>query len=138
MKLLAVTAVIAVVLAGCARSDIAAGGSDTTIYSGGDILTMVGEEPAYTEALVVQGGKISFVGTKDEAMRRKTAATRVVDLQGHTLLPGFIDAHGHLALATHTLLDADLRGVKNIPELLERLRAHAAGVPEGQRIVGMG
>ena len=138
MKLLAVTAVIAVVLAGCAQSDNTAGAADTTIYSGGDILTMVGKEPAYTEALVVQGGKISFVGTKDEAMRRKTAATRVVDLQGHTLLPGFIDAHGHLALATHTLLDADLRGVKNIPELLERLRAHAAGVPEGQRIVGMG
>jgi len=138
MKLLAVTAVIAVVLAGCAQSDIPAGAADTTIYSGGDILTMVGKEPAYAEALVVQGGKISFVGTKDEAMRRKTAGTKVVDLQGHTLLPGFIDAHGHLALATHTLLDADLRGVKNIPELLQRLRAHAAEVPEGQRIVGMG
>lgn len=110
----------------------------STIYSNGDIVTMVGDQPAYAEALVVEGGTITFVGEKGEAFKRRTSATKLVDLQGRTLLPGFIDAHGHLAMAAHTLLDADLSGVKNIPELLDRLRKHAAEVPDGERVVGMG
>jgi predicted amidohydrolase YtcJ len=71
-------------------------------------------------------------------MKLASPATRQFDLQGQTLMPGFIDSHGHLVYATHSMLDADLIGVKNIPELLERLKKHAAETPAGERIVGMG
>jgi len=109
-----------------------------TVYTGGDILTMRGAAPAYVEALVEAGGKITFVGSSADALKAAGANPRRVDLAGRTLLPGFIDAHGHLIYASHTMLDADLAGVKNIPELLARLKAHAATVPAGERIVGMG
>jgi len=109
-----------------------------TVYTGGDILTMRGAAPAYVEALVEAGGKITFVGSSADALKAAGANPRRVDLAGRTLLPGFIDAHGHLIYASHTMLDADLSGVKNIPELLARLKAHAATVPAGERIVGMG
>ena len=109
-----------------------------TVYSGGDILTMKGPTPEYVEALVEKDGKILYVGQKSGALRAAGRDARQVNLAGATLMPGFIDAHGHLIYATHTMLDADLAGVANIPELLARLKAHAAETPEGERIVGMG
>ena len=66
-----------------------------TIYHGGSILTMAGKEAAYVEALAVKDGKISLAGSKEEALKMKGETTRVVDLGGKALLPGFIDAHGH-------------------------------------------
>jgi len=112
--------------------------SPDAIYSGGDILTMAGATPQYAEALAIGGGRIVAVGSRAEVMKLAGPNTRQFDLRGQTLMPGFIDAHGHLIYASHSMLDADLMGVKNIPELLERLKRHAADTPPGERIVGMG
>ncbi len=112
--------------------------SAASIYSGGDILTMAGSQPAYAEALVEKGGRITYVGSLAGAIRAAGGGARQVNLAGRTLLPGFIDAHGHMILASHTLLNADLIGVKSIPELLERMRAHAATLPPGVWVEGMG
>jgi predicted amidohydrolase YtcJ len=109
-----------------------------TLYSGGDILTMAGPAPAYAEALVEKGGRIVYVGPLAGAIKAAGGGARQVNLAGRTLLPGFIDAHGHLVLASHTLLNADLIGVKNIPELLARMKAHAATLPEGVWVEGLG
>jgi predicted amidohydrolase YtcJ len=67
-----------------------------TVYSGGEILTMAGDRPTYAEALVERGGRIEQVGLLAEALRLAGPGARRVDLAGRTLLPGFIDAHGHL------------------------------------------
>lgn len=69
--------------------------SVSTLYFGGDILTMEGDNPSYVEALVVKDGKILFVGAKDEAMKLAGSGHKMVDLEGKTLLPAFLDAHGH-------------------------------------------
>ena len=78
------------------------GGSNTetadTIYFGGPILTMEGDAPQYAEALVIKDGRILFVGPLAEADKLARAEQRI-DLGGHVLLPGFIDAHGHAFLA---------------------------------------
>ncbi len=108
------------------------------VYFNGDIITVAGDQPELAEALVIQSGKIAFVGRRNEALGMAGPDAENVDLGGRTLTPGFIDAHGHLLMAAHTLLDANLTGVKDIPELLARLREHAKEVPEGDRIVGMG
>ncbi|MCC7503022.1 MAG: amidohydrolase, partial [Flavobacteriales bacterium] len=86
-----------------------------TIYHNGDILTMEGAEPTYVEALVVGNGKIEFVGKMADAQAKFSGANSV-DLAGKSLLPGFIDAHGHLwmsgiqALAANLLPAPDGRG----------------------------
>jgi len=69
--------------------------SADTIYHNGSILTMAGKSPAYVEALVVKDGRIEYVGGKDDALKMKGDATKVVDLGGKALLPGFLDAHSH-------------------------------------------
>ena len=68
---------------------------DQTIYYGGDIVTMDGEKPVYVEAAVEKGGKIAFAGTKDEAFNRFRENSFEVDLEGKTMLPGFLDPHSH-------------------------------------------
>lgn len=120
------------------RSTSNTGGAADSIYLGGDILTMAGNEPAYVEALAVKDGKILALGTKNEVLLAKGESTKVVDLGGKTLLPGFIDSHGHMILFGKNLMDANLFGTPDIGDLLARMKAHTPSVPEGQWIVGMG
>ena len=65
------------------------------IYFGGDIITMAGDTATYAEVLAVKDGKIIFVGSKAGADSLKADSTAMNDLQGKTLLPGFIDPHSH-------------------------------------------
>ncbi|MFM7043893.1 MAG: amidohydrolase, partial [Planctomycetaceae bacterium] len=65
------------------------------LFSGGDILTMRGPAPEYVESLAVKDGTILFVGARADARRHVGPETKTVDLGGRTLLPGFIDTHGH-------------------------------------------
>ena len=67
-----------------------------TVYYGGDIVTMAGDTPNYVEALVQREGKIIFTGTKKDALARFEGKAGLVDLEGKTMLPGFIDGHGHV------------------------------------------
>jgi predicted amidohydrolase YtcJ len=94
------------------------------IYSGGDILTMAGPEPAYVEALVVDQGRIVFTGAVSDAMKLKSSDTKIVDLQGHILMPGFQDTHGHLLLKMHNLLKLDLTGAATPDEVLARFKTY--------------
>jgi predicted amidohydrolase YtcJ len=107
-----------------------------TLYTGGTILTMAGATPQTVEALAVGGGRILHAGPLATAPR--TATTRVVNLQGRTLLPGFIDTHGHFIYFGKNLLDADLVGAGSIAEIVRRLKAHAPTVGAGDWIVGFG
>ncbi|WP_330746201.1 amidohydrolase [Chryseobacterium sp. CP-77] len=65
------------------------------LYFGGPIITMEDSLPQ-VEAVAVKDGKILFAGTKSEAERFSEPATKMINLNGKTLLPGFIDVHGHL------------------------------------------
>ncbi|MEI6097728.1 MAG: amidohydrolase [Alphaproteobacteria bacterium] len=108
------------------------------IYLNGPILTMAGPEPAYVEALVVDGGKISFAGAKAEALRLQTPDTKLVDLQGHALLPGFIDGHGHMIYYGKNMIDADLVGVTSVAEVVTRMKVQAQKMGPDDWIVGFG
>lgn len=116
----------------------AAGGKADAIYFNGDILTMATKDPSYAEAVAVEDGRIAFIGTKDEAMKLQGEATKLVDLQGHTLLPGFIDTHGHMVYFGKNMIDADLFGTPDMAELIARMKAQAAKTPDGAWIVGFG
>ncbi|GAB1307644.1 amidohydrolase [Urechidicola sp. KH5] len=71
--------------------------SSYTIYSGGDIITMTGDKPQYVESLVIKDSIIYFTGTLKEAQEIVKQSYNSVDLNGKTLLPGFIDGHCHFA-----------------------------------------
>ena len=84
------------VLAGCSREpDNAA----DVVYSGGDILTMAGDQPQYVEAFAVKDGKISFAGSKTEADKLIGKATIDVNLQGSTVIPAIVSSGMPMAMA---------------------------------------
>ena len=66
------------------------------IFINGDIVTMGDETaPSSAEALAVKDGRILAVGAGAEVLQTRAAGTRMIDLGGKTLLPGFIDGHSH-------------------------------------------
>ncbi|MFT5697304.1 MAG: putative amidohydrolase YtcJ/heat shock protein HslJ [Desulforhopalus sp.] len=116
-----------------------------TIYHNGSILSMAGKEPIYLEALVVKDGKIVFVGHKDKAFTMKDSSTKIVDLAGKALLPGFLDAHSHyinsLLVANQCKLYAPPSGPgKDVPSIIAELKHFAAKrkTPKGEMIMGYG
>ena len=108
------------------------------IYGGGTILTMAGPEPAQVECLAVKDGRIVFVGPAAEAATFAGPNTRRIDLAGKTLLPGFIDTHGHFVYFGKNLVDANLFGAATVAEVLERMRKQAERTPADAWIVGFG
>jgi len=116
-----------------------------TIYHNGAILTMAGKEPVYVEALAVKDGKIALAGSKDAALQMKGDTTRVVDLGGKALLPGFLDAHSHyinsLLVANQAKVYAPPSGPgKDVPSIIAELKKFSAErkIPKGEMIMGYG
>ena len=108
------------------------------LFSGGDILTMRGPAPEYVESLAVKDGTILFVGARADARRHVGPETKTVDLGGRTLLPGFIDTHGHFVYFGKNLVDANLFGCTDVADLVTRMRAQAERTPIDGWIVGFG
>jgi predicted amidohydrolase YtcJ len=122
----------------CASWALIAAVHADTLYTGGDILTMRGPEPETVEALVVKDGRILFVGPLAEAKAQVGPATSTVNLNGKTLLPGFIDTHGHFVYFGKNLVDADLFGCADVADLLARMKQQVERTPPGAWIVGFG
>jgi hypothetical protein len=78
-----------------------------TIYSGGMILTIDDEQPI-VEAVAVRDGRILAVGDTDSVLAFRGDSTEIVDLAGRTMLPGFVDSHGHVVMGGLQALSANL------------------------------
>jgi predicted amidohydrolase YtcJ len=90
------------------------------------------------EALAVLNDRILAVGTRDEIMKLKGPETKIVDLDGHFVMPGFNDAHMHLASAGLEKMNVNMVGVKTLDEFRERLRAKVEAAELGEWVVGEG
>ncbi len=79
------------------------------------------------EAILIVDGRIAYVGSGSEALRRAPPETRKLDLGGLTVLPGLTDSHAHLSGIGWRELYFDLTGVESLAALQWRLRKRAAG-----------
>ena len=107
------------------------------ILAGGRIRTLgkAGLKP-FTH-LAVAGGKVAAVGGR-ELLGLRGPRTRVVDLDGSAVLPGFNDAHAHVVYFGLTRFAADLSGARGIDEVLDRLKEHQKKLKPGEWQLGMG
>lgn len=96
----------------------------------------VDEEFSIEEAVAVRDGKIVFVGKNRIAKRFIGEGTTVIKLNGHLVLPGLIDAHGHLHSLGEQLANLDINGTKSWEEILERVAERVKTVKPGEWIVG--
>ncbi|NIS32695.1 MAG: amidohydrolase family protein, partial [Actinobacteria bacterium] len=86
----------------------------------------------------MRDGRIVFVGSNADAESLRGPATRVVEVDGATVLPGLVDSHVHVAGLGEAAFRVDLTGGETEAEAVARVVEHAASVPAGQWIVGRG
>ncbi|HET7460514.1 MAG TPA: amidohydrolase [Longimicrobium sp.] len=90
------------------------------------------------QAIAVRDGRIVVSGSSEQARRVAGERTRVIDLHGGFVTPGFNDAHVHLASGGGALLAVDLTGVTSTAEMERRVRDAAAKAAPGEWILGRG
>jgi hypothetical protein len=92
----------------------------------------------HAQAVAVLDGKIILVGTDAEMSRNIGPKTRVLDLKGATVVPGFTDAHYHFMGVGARELTFNLEGTKSLDELLGKVKERVAAAKPGEWIVGRG
>ena len=105
------------------------------VFINGTLLTMDADNRV-VEAIAVRGDRIEAVGSTDEIMALVEDDTLVTNLRGRTMLPGFIDAHGHFPYSGMRVLGADLNSppvgqLTTMAEVLAALAEQAAITPAG-------
>lgn len=91
--------------------------SETTIYYNGDIVTVDDKNPK-AEAVLVGDGKILSVGSWKDILKLRSNYTRLVNLEGKTMLPGFVDAHSHVSMVGQYDDYSPTQGISTIDELV--------------------
>jgi len=122
-------------------SAVNAGGAEKTtwpdtIFLHGDIYT--GIAGLRGQAMAVRGDRIVAVSSDAEIKKLKGKHTRVVDLGGHFVMPGFNDAHVHLANGGFEKLTVELAGARSLDEMVARIAASAKTALAGEWITGRG
>ena len=105
------------------------------IFSGGRVWTGDSANP-WAEAVAVSGNRIVAVGSDEDVASFRGSDTRVIDLDGRFLSPGFIDNHTHFSRAGELLLGINLLEVSDEEGLVAEVREAAARLPEGAWMTG--
>jgi predicted amidohydrolase YtcJ len=110
------------------------------IYYHGNVITGAGlpHVPERVTAIAVGGHQIIAAGNDATVLRLKQPGTKLVDLKGAFVMPGFNDAHVHLADAGLTKLGVDLDGCSGLADMLSRVSAAAKQALPGQWLLGGG
>lgn len=106
------------------------------VVHGGPIWTVDAAAPS-ADAFAVEDGRIAAIGGLDAVLDGRAEWPRL-DLAGRTVIPGLIDAHGHLMGLGMALLQVDLIGAASLDETLARVAAFAADLPDGAWVLGRG
>ena len=109
-------------------------GPDLILHNA-NIITVDSRNP-HAQAAAIAGDRLIAVGSNDEVRGLSTSGTRQIDLQGKTVVPGFIDAHTHPASSGRQhlrMVDCDLRSISDIQSAI---RKRAQQTPRGEWVLG--
>ncbi|MBZ5554246.1 MAG: amidohydrolase [Acidobacteriia bacterium] len=108
-----------------------------TVLLNGNIYTMNPRNP-HGQAIAILGDKIRYVGTNEGAGRFRGPKTEVVDLDGKTVVPGFIDAHGHFIGLGESLQRLSFVETRSFEEVVGMVKQKVAESPRGEWVQGRG
>src|SRR5215216_1897691 len=107
------------------------------VFKNGNVYT-ASDKAARAQAIAVKGDRIVFVGTNAAAQRYVGPNTRVVDLKGNTVLPGFTDAHQHLSGVGQREMTLNLEGTTSLEDLLAKVKLRVDQAKPGEWVTGRG
>jgi predicted amidohydrolase YtcJ len=128
---------LAVTLLAAAASDTTAAEPADLVLTNAVVHTVDTKRPR-AEAVAVRGNRIVAVGSNAEVQAFVGSRTRVLDLGGRTVVPGFDDSHAHFLGIGFARLDLDLVGTRSYEEVIERVAAAVKGRRTGEWIRGRG
>ena len=133
-----VVLVVMLVLLGCSEPEgVATEAAASLVFHTGMVYTVNDSQP-WATAIAIKREKIVYVGDDEGALKLVGPHTRVVDLAGKMLLPGFQDAHVHPIEAGMAYLGCSLHGATSIAEYLEVLESCDRSFPESTFVDGGG
>lgn len=122
---------------GCSEADNKdTSAKESLIVYGGKIHTVDADKPT-AAAMLVTDGKIVALGEVAALMQQAPNAQKL-DLEGQTVLPGFIDSHVHVRELGMDATKADLVGVRSVEDIVARIKQHAPNPTPGEWIIGQG
>ncbi|MEP4077435.1 amidohydrolase [Haloferula sp.] len=131
------SASLAAMLPGCSKSNTEAATHGTTVFTGGTVLT-VDDNFSEAEAIAIRDNRILAVGTDAEVRDAAGDGATVVDLDGKSVLPGFIDPHTHVIAGSVVDSVMDYVGMAKygtVAEVLAHIAARASKTPAGEWLV---
>jgi predicted amidohydrolase YtcJ len=120
----------------CPEAPPRAAASADVVFVNGNVYTNDDRSP-HAEAIGVKEGRIVFVGSSALA-RERSAGARIVDLRGHTVVPGFTDAHVHLAGIGAREATLNLEGLTTLGAFVAAVKADVAKRKPGAWVTGRG
>lgn len=111
------------------------------LYFSGDIVTMSGQVTGAAEAVLIENGRILKIGARDEfTIEENDDTVQKINLQGRTLLPGFVDPHGHISMMGTMSVMANLREDESFSDIQNTLETYMKdnNVEKGEVVVGFG
>jgi predicted amidohydrolase YtcJ len=109
----------------------------TMVIFGGTIYTMTEKMPV-CEAIAVRNNKIIYAGSKVDAIRLMDDKTQMLDLGGKTLVPGFVEGHGHIIDFGYSEMNLKLAEASTYEDIIQMVKDAAAHAKPGEWIVGKG
>lgn len=111
--------------------------SATRIFHNGKVYT-VNKNRDWAEAVAIEGNKIIYVGTNEEALKLADDNTVITDLEGKMMMPGFIDGHIHPLMAAAFASGAQLGQCQSHEEILATVKAYVEAHPDNETYFGQG
>jgi len=126
-------------LPGCSREQEQAPKQEqaTTVFTGGTVLT-VDDDFSEAEAIAIHGNRILAVGTNAEVRKAAGDGAKIIDLEGKTVLPGFIDPHTHVVAGSIVDSVMDYVGMarfQTTDEVLAYIKERTSETPAGEWLV---
>ncbi len=107
------------------------------VFKNGNVYTVDPKTPR-AQAIAVNKDRIVFVGSDADAKKFVGPKTRVVDLKGSTVLPGFADAHQHLSGVGFREMTLNLEGTTSLEDFLAKVKARVEQAKPGEWVTGRG
>ena len=107
------------------------------VFKNGNVYTANDKAPR-AQAIAVKEDRIIFVGSNEAAQKYVGTNTRVIDLKGNTVLPGFTDSHQHLSGVGQREMTLNLEGTTSLDDLLAKVKARVDQAKPGEWVTGRG
>ena len=111
--------------------------SADVVFTNGNVYTVSDRQPR-AQAIAVRAGKIVFVGSNADARAYQGPQTRVIDLEGNTVVPGMTDSHYHLSGVGEREMTLNLEGTTSLEDFLAKVKARVGRTEPGKWVTGRG